>query len=514
MRNRHFLWIACCLAVGLSACATLQPQQLDTARACADWRWIGISRSEARCPEIPGWTVRPMFPQLAPARPPVCAGQAPEKTPKLEVIRELNRFCVYEVKHPKKWLKVPRFPPAASADLVRFDQDCAVLSLSERYLDAKAWEPGETFLAQAGKPKTLPLDNQQSVRLAFLDTQPSSEGVPTSQGHSPHGYTLARIAQQLVCTQEPKARCAAQITTRLALPILYFNAKKPKESYIDVKQGGYLGMQSDLAQAIRDEVDAWQENLATGGSQRHLVLNLSMAWDGELFGGLDNERIAEMRAGTQAVYFALQYATGFDALVLAAAGNQKVEPCENYGPLLPAAWEREAPREAACPGAEAEPKPLLYAVGGIDAGKERLANARPGGMPQRAAFGETGLFIGSSVATAIASSIAAVVWNSSPGLTSHEVMHVLDTRGESLSFKADFWFGSSAPLISQAPWVHKLSLCAALGLPCEGSGIAATFTKAKPAVESAALGSCQPWNFPQPEEHPCVACIPPEPPKP
>jgi hypothetical protein len=410
--------------------------------------------------------------------------------------------------------------------LVRFDQDCAALSLSERYLEAKAWTPDDNFRAQTGKPPKLTIDTQRGVRLAFLDTQPTGEEAPKRQGRSPHGYTLAKIAQDLVCTPKPNEQksyehCAAKITTQLALPIVEFNAKSPKHNKIDENWGGYLGMQSDLAQAIQREVDAWQTSLIRGSSQRHLVLNLSMAWDGELFGGLADEPLAEMRAGTQAVYRALQYAAGFDALVLAAAGNQKAEPCKNNGPLLPAAWEREAPREDACPEAEERSKkPLIHAVGGIRANGDPLANARFGGMPRRAGYGETSIFTGSSVATAIASSIAAVVWNAFPDLNSHQVMDILDTNGEHLSFRADFWSGSSALTMSKAPMAHRLSLCTALTEACSRPQLSSrcpiqlpcAFTErrlfageAMPAKQ----GSCQPWGYPQPEDDPCAACIKP-----
>ncbi|HVF59703.1 MAG TPA: S8/S53 family peptidase [Thermoanaerobaculia bacterium] len=529
MKKSCLFWIASSLAVGMSACTTLQPPRPAMAGACANWRWIGISQPEARCPDVPGWTVRPLFPQLAPVRQTsgeYCAKEYDENenSPRPELIRELNRFCVYEVAGWKERLGHYSFPPAASAELVRLDQDCAALSLSEKYLPTKTWAPDrDLYVAQAGAPKTLRTEDQPGVRLSFLDTQPTGEDFPASQGNSPHGFTLARVAQQLVCPPEPGAHCAAQITTRLALPIIDFDPKSPKHNWTDPEGGGYLGMQSDLAEAIRSEVDSWRKEKL----QRHLVLNLSMAWDGELFGGLNEEQVDDLRAGTQAVYRALQYAASFDVLVLAAAGNQKREPCANTGPLLPAAWEREAPREEACPETEKKKKrPLLYAVGGLQSNDQPLGNARRGGMPQRAAYGETGFFSGSSVATAVASSIAAVVWHYFPDHDSHWIMKRLDAGGRGLSFNADFWFGSSAPLTAPSPKVHKLSLCAALEdacaqpgsgpcpipLPCPRTAEASPVPPGLSGSTPAARGSCQPWNFPQPEDDPCPNCRPPIPP--
>jgi hypothetical protein len=511
MRRRNLFWIAACIVIGLSACTTFRPAsgpvRLDTERACADWRWIGIkSKPEIQCPEVPGWTVTPLFGQVAPPLN-ACAGPA-GKGPGIDAtIRELSRFCVYEAAG-KSWGARP-VPPAVSADLVRLDRDCASLSLSlDADLKGNIWKsPAEDYFqdlpARAGKPETPPkMDGPPNVRLAFLDTQPTGE-LPGEWWHSRHGYTLAQLARHLVCAPEGGDRCAAQITTQLALPVMRFDPKKKwKLAWADYKRGGYIGLQSDLATAIRKEVDRWQAE-SRAGSPRHLVLNVSLAWDGELFGGLGAAQIADMRAGTQAVYRALQYAADYDALVLAAAGNRKREPCANDGLLLPAAWETEAPRD----GCSASGKgPLVYGVGGVQADGKPLANARLHGMPQRVAYGETEIFSGSSVATAVASSIAAVVWNTFPGFSSSEVMKILDDSGDALD---------------GFPGVRRLSLCAALleaervcredqdkdpnqhqvcphQSRCDTSSRLFSSGTAAPATP----GSCQPWLWPQPEDVP------------
>jgi hypothetical protein len=545
MTKNSVFSITACLAIATSACATFQPPrpsrppQLETAKACADWRWIGISRPGVRCPDIPGWTVRPLFPQLSPARQrseaeDVClkqesargdlrAATASEKVPGPEVIRELSRFCVYEA--APEGLGQAQPPPAGSADLVRLDRDCADLN------DSGPTDPGvesvqslsDDFLAEAGQlAEGSTIANPNGVRLAFLDTQPTSGGLSKWQGNSPHGYALAYIGRNLVC--EGKS-CAARITTRLALPIIEFNPKRPQLNLRDTRMGGYLGMQSDLALAIRDEVDAWLEE-RQGSSERHLVLNLSLAWNGELFGGLGEEQIAEMQAGTQAIYRALQYATGFDALVLAAAGNKQAEPCTNFGPLLPGAWEAGSAREESC-----RERPLIYAVGGLGAGRSPLVNARPGGMPRRAAYsqdavvpcpltsGYTAKLTGTSVATAVVSSIAAVLWATFPDKSSSEIMHILDESGDELDMPADFWFGASASTAFARPKVHRLSLCKVLEQACTLEGRACQLRCGRPRRASSASPpasdprtwagqSCQPWLSPQPESYPCPACPP------
>src|SRR5215218_10390854 len=139
MRRRHSFWIGSWIvpwiAIGLSACTTLRPpvpEGLETAKACAEWRWIGISRSGTYCPAVPGWTVRPLFAKAA-----FVQKQAEDKEKALkkisdpdpdpeviQVIKELDRFCLYEIEDPKKGLEQVPFPPAVSADLVQFDQDC------------------------------------------------------------------------------------------------------------------------------------------------------------------------------------------------------------------------------------------------------------------------------------------------------------------------------------------------------------------------------------------------------
>ena len=542
--NRNLVFsITVWLAIAMSGCATLQPPRpprLETAKACADWRWIGISRCGVPCPDIPGWTVRPLFPPVRPAVPTQddsCAAsesergnfRAPkesEKVPGPEVIRELSRFCVYEVADKRR--ERPQFPPV-SAELVRLDRDCAALATSgptDPGVESAA-ASSQDFMAEAGLPvKPFTIANPYGVRLAFLDTQPTAAYLPDWQGNSPHGFALAYIGQNLVCEDEG---CAARITTRLALPIIEFNAKSPKLTRRDVDRGGYLGMQSDLAEAITTEVDDWRRDRRRS-SERHLVLNLSLAWDGELFGGLGEGQISEMRAGTQAVYRALQYAAGFDALVLAAAGNAKTEPCSNFGPLLPAAWEIHGVRDESC---REHRRPLLYAVGGLQAGGFALGNARPGGMPRRAAYavnavarcplasGYTAKLTGTSVSTAVVSSIAAVVWAAFPEKSSCEIMDILDASGEQLSMPADFWFGEDASPAPAHPWVHSLSLCTVLEQVCARPGATcqpplrcapprrASSAFPQPSDPSAwARESCQPWMSPQPDSPPCPACPP------
>ncbi len=552
------------LALGASAmtllgCATVRPSphsKPDTAAACADWRWIAITRSGgSACPVIPGWRAQPLFDKQpaeqeasrAPERQ-YAKAAAPPRSATAAIADELSRFCVYE---PEGGTRSRRFPPSANHELVRFDQDCAALGIaggSPAPLSPSVWKPAaELFLSQAGKPETpLVIKNERGVRLAFLDTQPTGIGVPHEPGYSLHGYTLAHIARHLLCSPESGERCAAEITTRLALPITGFDARDRARTGIDRTHGGHVGMQSDLAGAITSEVDAWRRELSGGRAPRHLVLNLSLAWDPLLFSGLDEAQIAELHAGSQAIYRALQYASSLDVLVLAAAGNKKECPgVATDGPLLPAAWERGGPREESCgsartPGAT----PLVYAVGGLGSDGEPLWNAREHSMPRRAAYGAnavvatfdperpTAMSTGSSVATAVASSIAALVWDTVPGLSPAQVVKLLDTGIPSglLTRRADFWFGSGGATAASpsAPPISRLSLCAAVTAACAQPGAtdcplppaagcqawSPTTTTIPGLVDEHLLGgTCQPWIFPQPEDPPCPNCIKEPPPR-
>lgn len=535
MKRMHLLWIAPWLLFGLGACATV-PRPDVVSKACAEWRWIAVKQeAEAQCPKVPGWEAAPLFAVKA-SEPERAAYEAKRKGeehfvpvgPVRGAVEELQRFCVYE---RKKGLGRPAFVPSPVSGLVRFDPDCAAVSSAGDPVPVGDWKPfADQFLAQAGKSATpLEINNRLGVRLAFLDTQPKDL---TGPGRSEHGYALTHIARHLVCSPVTSDRCAAQITTRLALPIVKFDPASERRTEYDWERGGFLGFQSHLATAITSEVEDWKAVRDLPDGPKHLVLNISAAWEGDFFGGLDEEEIAEMRAGTRAVYRALQHAAENEVLVLAAAGNKRdcAEPSE--GPMLPAAWEEGTPPDGAC--GKPPRAPLVYAVGGVDSLGQPLANARPGGMPKRAAFAEnavvgtldpgrsTRMYTGSSVATAVASSIAAIVWDTVPWKSSAEVMEILDGSETALALPANFWFRSGSSQSATAPRVRMLSLCEALERACQPGVVNCPLPAGAECPEwtpgpsglqkdweTPAVDSCHPWTGPQPEENPCPICNPP-----
>ena len=170
--------------------------------------------------------------------------------------------------------------------------------------------------------------------------------------------------------------------------------------------------------------------------------------------------------------------------------------------------------------------PLVYAVGGLRGDGSPLENARLAAMPARAACGEnavvpssnpqfpTSIYTGSSVATAVVSSIAAVVWHFIPDLKARELMERIDRSGRPLSLTTDFQFATSTSSLKALPRpVTGLSLCSTLQGICQDPKYSsAPFCLeldscqlpeshvASAGAGKPAPGSCQPWLFPQPED--------------
>lgn len=449
---RSFVLLLAFMHLALPAFA--DPTVFDPDAACTDWRYIAVKApSERFCPS-PGvnlWTVSPLF----------ASTQTPYIPP------GLREFCVYE--HSGNPTSNPTDALITNGKLLAADKDCASVATMGTISESTWGVLKVHFLDQAGYVDRDPSD---PATLALLDTAADTRGVP-DPGSSPHGYSLTHLAEEMLCENG----CRADLATRLALPIIRFDHEDASKTAVNKIEGGYFGTFFDLAKAIREE--AVYNDLS--GNNR-FILNLSLAWDGGLFGGLKEDFPQDMSVGVQAIYRSLQYAGCLGGLTVASAGNRQTASQEN--PMLPAAWEsHDALGTLQCQGflGKLPPvtlplnhsAPLLYAVGGVTSTGDMLSNARQSATPPRVAYGDhavtddfafqpTTIYTGSSVAAAVVSATAAAVWNERPNLLAHEVMAILDAGGDALAYTADFYYGESVP------GVRRISMCNALAEACQG----------------------------------------------
>lgn len=99
----------------------------------------------------------------------------------------------------------------------------------------------------------------------------------------------------------------------------------------------------------------------------------------------------------------------------------------------------------------------------------------------------TAIYTGSSVSTAVVSSIAAVVWHLRPELRPDQVMRLIDGSGEPRQARADFYLWRTIwplNLLIPRPQFRQVSLCAAVEHACGRGG-------ARCPALAPAPGSCQ-----------------------
>ena len=460
--------------------------------AALRWRWIGIKTNvTAPCPSpatTPGttpWDVRELFDH----------GSGTMIPP------SLRRFCLYERATAAGISELRDL--VTNGLLTGVDTDRMVVSALGSDLQDATWRPSrDFFLSQTGFA-SLPSTGSRP-RLAILDTGATREsGAERFRGSSQHGYTLVNMARDLLCGG---GSCLAEVTSQLTLAYMGYHPENRELCDRNESEGGYLGTLGELAEAIRQEVDAWE----TSGSADRLVINLSLGWHPR-FGGLE-ARVRNMPEAVQPVYEALADATCRGALVVSAAGNAGGGPEDETGPLLPAAWEtRLAPGFAACasrlgspPGAADFPttgrrayRPLVYAAGGVAASGHPLFNSREEGTPRLAAYadhgvaeasgGSTSMMTGTSVSSLVVSAAAAAVWHYRPSLAPHQVMDLLHDAGHDLDREADFCLGgrsSSCP--DDDLDTHAVSVCAAVRLACSGGH--------EDCPSASSLPTCTSWS--------------------
>jgi subtilase family protein len=457
-------------------------------------RIVALQKGSGVCPEVPGWAGESLK-DLLKARvaiyrrdhvqvpgPAAAEKERNERSAKLDhLLRkyDLDRFCVYTAKAPRL-----RFPPPQRVGLERADPDrMALIPTAPAELGAigdQTWPIlADHFIEQVGKVRLAPASTP-SVRIVFVDTQRTGEGPPdppvpsTSPAHYPswHGHGMANLGNEMVCGHDAAWQsCAIHVATRLAL---HYDDYEPDMSFSPNpapgnEQAGHLGLVGDLGLAILQEIYNWQEHYPN----TKLILNLSVGWDGELQGSdLTARKPAELEASSQEVYGALRIAADLGVLVIASAGNRTGGEKSKW-PLLPAAWELRPPSWLPFHLCK-----VVYAVGGVDWQGLPLPNARRGGEPWRVAYGDhavtrtrapgvgvangaegsTKIYTGTSVSTAVVSSIAAVAWYLRPDLNPAQVMKRVSRASEILPSPADFYAWKRFKWI-EAPHLRRLSLC-------------------------------------------------------
>jgi hypothetical protein len=473
------------------------------------WRWIGErTNTEAKCPDrvmannplLPNWTIRPLF--CTPLHPGTPDDGMCKNEPSTAIPPGLRAFCSYE------WTPTTNIPvPPGDLDdlqklvtagkLLRIDPDSmAVAGFGDvDTLKDQVWVQFENqFKNEVGLPTVPLLDPAPLVRVAVVDTQPTTETNPDREEHnSPHGNALVNMAEDLLC--DDNGNCAAMLASRLALGyICPLNRNRNPPGCRDPVFGGWLGTIGNLARAVRLEVRGWLPKQPVPGHR--LVLNLSVAWDPR-FGGLE-ANIADMPAPVHAVYAALADAQCRGALAIAAAGNVTAGPEDQSGPLLPAAWGmRRAPTNSDCqsrlgfmppaifPPAGSDTRPFVYAVAGVRGDGTALANARPDSEPSLVAYGDhanaideslpgppdapTATLTGSSVSALAVSTSAAAVWfaadqQPAPPLKPYQIMDLLYDNGIKLGRDADFCRDGTPtiPCPGNPPEVTEVQMCAAI----------------------------------------------------
>jgi hypothetical protein len=313
------------------------------------------------------------------------------------------------------------------------------------------------------------------TRLAILDTTATYGPGSTELWTEPdsHGLWIAALARELTCPEG--VACPVELTTRNVMT-------QPSTSFAQGGTGVAWGTISGLARAIQQEVTVWS---ADRNEQRvgNLVINLSLAWHPRFGGGAKGAWTigpegapVETRGGempfawgdvspaamppdVRTVFHALALARCRGAMTVAAVGNETGGPRGRSGPMLPAAWEGvDAARTANCstlglgrsdPGSA---HALVWAAGGLNADAGDLSVHREGSRPHLLAFAEQAThdwgthpvgprgvgLTGTSVASIVIASTAAVRWGWEPSVNADDVMNNLYASGVGKN-SADRW---------------------------------------------------------------------------
>lgn len=464
------------LLLWLGGCARTAPDSTDhwaTASSCPAAPVIGVLDGAGTCDlggHLPrGWRARVMFLEGSPEV------AALEHAPPAE----LARFCSYEWQgagsfrddlaalrtaiHAYPHMQIETTSPDCHTPLSRGRELKHAVDLARRdafRLDIH-WVDEASLEASAARAP---------VEIAVADTVSANVGATGRTPAHIHGHVVAAIITDIACP-ERRPDCIANVRHVLAMP------RRDGHSTPDWVEGGDRGTRGDVALAIYAAVEGWRERrLDNPAAPARLVLNLSLGW----------EPAAPELAPSQALQAALRFASCNGALVFASSGNDPRRRTATNGPLEPARFETvPAPDAAEClalgfaPLAEhevpvfgASERPLVWAVGGVDANDRPLPDARAESMPRLVSPALDGLAMGSdgeltralsgsSIAAAVASGTAALIWSYRPELRPDEIVDILYHSGWDTNEIGDFGLDGPAA-------IHRVSVCAALARACDG----------------------------------------------
>lgn len=432
------------------------------------------TRGLCPAPTEVGWTVEAMFDE-----------QAHEDDDEDDEGAELGRYCVYQEPLGGSATPFVGLDPSHGeaqdvSDLIGVPGSFGLpgrLLLGPSSVDPVALRDLhlQRFRAGAGQPARLTGRRAPSAvppgrqpRLVLLDTVEDSElpfpyELELFDADMSHGLALAVAAAELTCAEG--SRCPVQIATNGAL------ARRSLPDRGGADAGLAWGTPGDLARAVHRALRAWRQDHADG-RVGPLILNLSVAWHPFFGGGLpgayeigaEGQTVA-MAGGASAVFSwddvqpeqwppdvkaafeALRLARCEGALIFAAAGNASGGPRGTSGPMLPAAWEAFPIDRLTCPQGQPMPEPalpLLHAVGAVNLDGGDLAVSRPDSRPKLLAYGAqyavsehhplthtaSEVLSGTSVATLVVSSAAAMVAARHPRPTAGNVLAVLVSQAE------------------------------------------------------------------------------------
>lgn len=417
---------------------------LDAA-VCDPTHMVGRRTSGTGCPPVDSWVGKPVF--EGPGTP-----------------DQLKKYCDYT------W--TGGTPPNVQALEQYFSgvghvaPDCqAVQPQTDRITDEIGADLQALFHWNANRvdgaalAAAYPNASPAEISTAVVDTIPNtSPSDPTSD----HGPIMASIVEAFACPSGTS--CTVNVEPWLGLP--------RTSTGIDTVNGGVIGLQSDLARGIYRAVRDFEDS-----SAEHLVINLSVGWEPALFGGMVAG--GPDRPSAQSVHAAILYARCHGALIIAAAGNANGFTC-NEGALAPGRWEQaHAPGMGECAGVgvpspilePANYAPLVHSVGGLDGRLDPMPGSREFGMPRLAAPATHAVGslptdahvvrTGTSVASAVASGAASLVWAHHPQLSASQVMATLYLTGRDIG-EGTADYGESGTVKD----VRGVNVCGAMKLAC------------------------------------------------